>query len=219
MIYSKQAPLGELFSGITSLLGRPASNEEQERFIKYLHLLLRWNRTHRLTAFTTLPQIIRGLFLDSLLFLPLLPPRPIRVVDIGSGTGIPGIPLRIVDQGVQLTLVEAMRKRVSFLTTLRKEIGIEDILILHGRAGELLQQQPELSEKYDVVVMRCVGSPAKVLPVGLNYLRSGGLAIASGPPQGKTPPALPTNVNAEWRTLQVGSHGLSRRFLVARKES
>src|SRR3989304_4405129 len=84
--YQKQAPLDELFSGINTLLGRPASKEEQERFAKYLNLLLRWNQTHHLTAFTTQHQIVRGLFLDSLLFLPLLPPRPIRVVDIGSGT-------------------------------------------------------------------------------------------------------------------------------------
>lgn len=219
MTRPKQTALDELFSGIATLLGRPASNDEQERFTKYLNLLLHWNRTHRLTAFTTQHQIIRGLFLDSLLFLRLLPPRPIRVVDIGSGTGIPGIPLRIVDPGVHLTLVEAMRKRVSFLTALKKEVGIEDILILHGRAEELVLQQAELFEKYDVAVMRCVGSSVKVLPVGLNYLRPGGIFVASGPPQGKAPPALPSNVNAEWRNVQVPALGLSRRFLIARKES
>jgi len=217
--YQKQAPLDELFSGINTLLGRPASKEEQDRFAKYLNLLLRWNRAHRLTAFTTPHQITRGLFLDSLLFLSLLPPRPIRVVDIGSGTGIPGMPLRIVDPGVHLTLVEATRKRVSFLTALRKEIGIEDIRILHGRAEELVMQHTKLLEQYDVSVMRCVGSLARVLPVGLDYLRAGGIFIASGPPQGQTPRAFPGNMKVEWRNVQIPALGLSRRFLFARKES
>jgi 16S rRNA (guanine527-N7)-methyltransferase len=219
MTHPKQAPLDELFSGINTLLGRPASKEEQERFAKYLNLLLHWNQTHHLTAFTTQHQIIRGLFLDSLFFLPLLPPRPIRVVDIGSGTGIPGIPLRVVDPGVHLTLVEATRKRVSFLTALKKEIGIEDILVLHGRAEDLVMQQTELFEKYDSAVMRCVGSSAKVLPIAHNYLRPGGMFIASGPPQGTTPPAPPGNMNAEWMSVHVPALGLSRRFLIARKES
>ena len=58
---------------------------------------------------------MRGLFIDSLLFLPVIPPRPLRLVDIGAGPGIPGIPLRIVEPQISLTIVESRRKPVSFL--------------------------------------------------------------------------------------------------------
>ena len=76
-----------------------------------------------MTALESPAEIVRGLFLDSLLFLRLLPARPISLVDIGAGSGIPGLPLRLVDDRITLTLVESKRKRISFLLAVCRELS------------------------------------------------------------------------------------------------
>ena len=122
---------------------RPSTRREgpANSFPQYLDLLLLWNRAQNLTGFESAPEIVRGLFEDSLLFLPLLPDRPLRVVDIGAGAGIPGMPLRIIDEGIEVTLIESKRKRVSFLRTVRRELGLEkSVVIEEGRAEVLVSE-------------------------------------------------------------------------------
>ena len=113
-------PLDELLAAIPILAGRPATADDRRRFQRYLELLVQWNRVHDLTGLKDPGAIVRGLFLDSLLFLAQLPPRPLRLLDIGSGAGVPGVPLHLADSGISLTLLESRRKRVSFLATVRK---------------------------------------------------------------------------------------------------
>ena len=116
--------LEQLFKAFPALLGRAATPTERNAFGRYADLLILWNRTHHLTALKTRPEIGRGLFLDSLLFRAFLPQGPLRVLDIGAGAGIPGVPLRIVEPGLSLTLVESKRKPVSFLNALVRELGM-----------------------------------------------------------------------------------------------
>src|SRR5262249_53556372 len=113
-------PLDDLGRAILSLLGRPWSDQERGRFTQYLQLIMTWNRVQRLTGHRSPPEIVRDLFQDSLLFLTKLPPGAIAVVDIGAGAGIPGVPLKIVRPELSLHLIEAKRKRVSFLATVKR---------------------------------------------------------------------------------------------------
>ncbi len=136
-----------------------------------------------MTALDSAGDIVRGLFLDSLLFLALLPARPLKVVDIGAGGGIPGLPIRLADSGVELTLVESRRKRVSFLRAACRELRLADVTVREARAEELIREEPDFSGAFDVVVTRAVGPVVDLLPVAFGYLRPGGLFIASGPPQ------------------------------------
>ena len=202
-----------------ALAGRPLAREAEARFARYLDLLLLWNQAQRLTAFGSADDIVRGLFEDSLLFLPLLPPRPLRVVDIGAGAGIPGVPLRIVDPDIRMTLVEARRKRVSFLRTLKRELGLDDLGIVEGRAEAVLREIVDAAGEFDVAVARAAGPSSELVPIALRYLRRGGCFITSGPPpdklvKGKQPPAA-----ARWEIRDFPALGLRRSFLVARKES
>ena len=138
-------------------------------------MLLLWNRAQNLTGFESPPEIVRGLFEDSLLFLPLLPDRPLRVVDIGAGAGIPGMPLRIVDEGIAVTLVESKRKRVSFLKTVRRELGLEtSVVIEEGRAEALVSEVVRRDGAFDVAVARAVGNLEQVVPTALQYLEARG---------------------------------------------
>ncbi|HEV8440227.1 MAG TPA: 16S rRNA (guanine(527)-N(7))-methyltransferase RsmG [Methylomirabilota bacterium] len=199
-------------------MGRPASAEERRLFGRYLDLLLQWNRVHRLTGLEAPSAIVRELFRDSLLFLTRLPLGPLRLADIGAGAGIPGVPLRIVRPDISLTLIESKRKSVSFLESLKRELGMPDVRVLEGRAEELLRSDPELSGQFDVVVTRAVGPLRRLLPVARRYLRPGGRFIASGPPPGATDswstPESPVDVEA----LHVPELDLRRTFLTASTE-
>ena len=139
-----------------------------------------------MTALSSPAAIIQQLFIDSLLLLAVLPPRPLTVVDIGSGAGVPGLPLRLVDPGITLTLVESKRKRVSFLRAACREIGLGDVAVVEGRAEELVVERPDLAEAFDVAVSRGVGPVDALLPVALPYLKPGGILLVSAPPDART---------------------------------
>jgi 16S rRNA (guanine527-N7)-methyltransferase len=175
-------PLDELMAGLGVLAGRPATAEDRRSFQQYLRLFLRWNRVHRMTALDSAGDIVRDLFLDSLLFLALLPARPLKVIDIGAGAGIPGLPIRLVDPAIALTLVESRRKRVSFLRAACRELRLADVTVKEGRAEELIREEPNLAGAFDAAVTRAVGPATALLPVALEYLRPGGLFLAAGSP-------------------------------------
>ncbi len=167
---------------LRALTGRPVGPDDRRHFQQYLDIFLRWNQTYRMTALDSSSAVVRELFLDSLLFLALLPPRPIALVDIGAGAGIPGLPLRLADPAIALTLVEARRKRVSFLLTVQRELDLRDIAVKEGRAETLLEQESGLVGAFDVVVARSVGPANVLLPLARKYLKPGGCLVVSGPP-------------------------------------
>ncbi len=172
-------PLGALLSAIPALTGSPTTEAQREGFRRYLDVFVRWNQVHRMTALSSPEEVVQGLFLDSLLFLPLLPARPIALLDIGAGSGIPGLPLRLIDDRISLTLIEARRKRVSFLRAACRELSLADVRVLEGRAEELIDDDPALPESFDAVVARAVGAPL-LDSVGTRYLRSGGTMVVAG---------------------------------------
>jgi 16S rRNA (guanine527-N7)-methyltransferase len=206
-------PLDELMVALRSLTGRPAGPDDRRRFQRYLDLFLRWNRTHRMTALDSAGAVVQDLFIDSLLFLALLPPRPLALVDIGAGAGIPGLPLRLADPAIAVTLVEARRKRVSFLLAARRELDLGNVVVKEGRAEALLEQEPGLAGSFDVVVARSVGPAAALLPLAHKYLKAGGIFVASGPPN--PVPQEPFEI------VRVGVPGTRKRraFLKTSKES
>ena len=132
-----------------------------------------------MTALASPREIVHGLFLDSLLFLRVLPPRPLKVVDIGAGSGIPGLPIRLADPAVSLTLIEAKRKRVSFLLAACRELNLSDVEVLEGRAERLVEEAPEIAGSFDAAVARAVGD---LLPLACRYLRPGGVVVLGGSP-------------------------------------
>lgn len=207
--------LRELARAVGLLTGQPPAAGVIDRFSRYIETIRLWNRAQRLTGLESPVEIVRGLFVDSLLFLPLLPARPLRMLDIGAGAGIPGVPLRIVDEGISLMLVEARRKRVSFLRALGRELGLDDVAIIEGRAESVLVDRPELAGTFDVVVARAVGPVKRLLPSALQYLKRGGLFISSGPPAGSAMAELPEPARAELRSY--AELGLKRVFVIAEK--
>jgi 16S rRNA (guanine527-N7)-methyltransferase len=205
-------PFDELMAGLEAITRHPPDSTTRQAFEQYLELFLRWNRTHRMTALSP-TGVVRDLLLDSLLFLPLLPPRPLHVADLGAGAGIPGLPLRLAAADISVTLVESRRKRVSFLRAVQRELGLGNVAVREGRAEELVDRDPELAGRFDAVVARAVGEPGSLREVALKYLKIGGVFLVSGPPR---PKGL-----SGFETVRVRTRGGSttRTFFKAIKEA
>jgi len=210
--------LEPFFEAFPALLGRGATPAERGAFERYAKLLVLWNRTHNLTALRTRREIGQGLFLDSMLFQPLLGRGPLRVLDIGAGAGIPSVPLRMVEPRLSLTLIESRRKAVSFLRALVRELALPDIAVLHGRAEDIAMQTPGLTGIFDVVLTRAVGPSTRLIETAMKYLRVGGRFVASGPPVADSMPKLDWPDHARWETVDLPKVGLTRSFLVVAKE-
>ena len=218
MARAKVDSLEELFKAFPALLGRAATAGERSAFERYADLLILWNRTHHLTALRSRAAIGRGLFLDSLLFRALIPRGPIRVADIGAGAGIPGVPLRIVDREISLTLIDSRRKPVSYLHALTRELGMADVMVHHGRAERLIMELPELLGKYDCVLARSVSLEPDFIETAMLYVKPGGRVLMAGPPNGGPELRLNTPGRAEWKAIQFQKIGMTRSFLIVTKE-
>jgi 16S rRNA (guanine527-N7)-methyltransferase len=210
-------PLDEVLAAIPILAGRPATAEDRQRFGRYLDLLIEWNRVHDLTGLKDPGGIVHGLFVDSLLFLPQLPARPLRLLDIGSGAGIPGLPLHLVDPRIEATLVEARQKRVSFLRTVRRELGLEGVHLIDARAEDAIREDPRLEGRYDAAVARAVSPTGAFLAMCLRWLRPGGRIVISGPPASRPLSRAPAGMT--WVRAAYPKLRMERAFLVTTKEA
>jgi 16S rRNA (guanine527-N7)-methyltransferase len=189
---------------------------EVRQFRQYLDLLILWNRSQRLTGVLSPTAIIEELFEDSLLFLSRLPRGKLKIADLGAGAGIPGVPLAIVRPEISMTLIEAKRKRVSFLSALKRELGATNLEILEGRAESLIEGNSGLGGRFDVVVSRAVGPIRALLPIAMAYLTSGGLLLVAGSPSHGQQPA-PDEFGIRREVIKFAEIGRRRTFLLATK--
>ena len=208
-----------LSRGFKQILQRPPSPVEADAFSRYFRLLLQWNRVQHLTSYRRPTDIAEKLFLDSLLFLRWVPPGRARVLDLGAGAGIPGLPLKIVNPEIRLTLVESRRRRASFLSAVVRELALEGVSILAGRAEDLLEVDPGLRGAYDAVVTRAMGPLPSIIPLAMAFLTPGGRVIASGPPAGKPLPTLPRDTHHRWESVRAPWKVGKRLFLLVEKAS
>lgn len=169
-------PIERLEAGALEILGRELTDCERAQFVNYLDLLVKWQVVHRLVGSTDPGWVVSHLFLDSLLFLRVLPAGTREVLDLGAGAGFPGLPLRIVSPEMLVTLIEARRRRVSFLSTVVRELGLGGIRVIGARAEEVAG---ELAARFDAVVMRCAGPPDAMLSLGRRFARPGGVVLAT----------------------------------------
>jgi len=191
--------------GFRAVLGRAPSSYERGTFSKYLDLLLKWNSIHRLVGSSDPSWIVEHLFLDSLLFVGLLPHEVATVLDFGAGAGLPGIPIAIVRPEAEVTLLEARRRPASFLATAIRELGLTGARVLASRAEEIVAGPATL---FDAVVMRCAGRLDKTFPVAAQLVKKGGVVVAAGPPQ-----PVPLKMG-RWVEIPGIQKGSTRRFAV-----
>ena len=199
------SPLDALASGGARILGRPLTEGELEAFGKYLKLLQKWQKSQRLIGSSDTSWIVEKLFLDSLLFLKVLPPQIASLADVGSGAGLPGIPLKIVRPGIRTVLIESRARRASFLSAVIRELGLRNIEVVTARVEEYAAERPA---GFEVVVMRCAGGFGELAATSAPLVVPGGTIIASGPPQRR-----PLE-HGEWVEVSGLGSGAKRRFAV-----
>ena len=191
--------------GGRQILGRELTDTEVQQFSKYLYLLQKWQKVHRLIGSDEPIWIVQRVFLDSLLFRRVLPADARNVLDAGSGAGIPGIPLKLVEPELRLTMVESRHRRASFLAAAIRELSLSRTHLIAGRLEAVVRESPD---QFDAVVARCAGDVGYLFGIGAHLVRPGGIVIASGPPKEHPLPA------GQWVTVPGANRGEVRRFAV-----
>lgn len=146
-----------LVAGALSL-GLRLAPDQVAAFRAYREEIARWSARMNLTALREPEDIVRAGFLDSLGCLPLIPPEARRALDIGSGAGFPALPLKVLRPDLAFTLVEASRKKASFLHHMVRSLRLADVRVVQRRA-ETLAGDPAERSAYDLALARAVASP------------------------------------------------------------
>lgn len=152
------------------------SEAQAEQFENYAGLLVEWNQKINLTAITEPQEIEEKHFLDSCLpFADIDIPEFASVVDVGTGAGFPGIPLKIIRPDIGLTLVDSLQKRITFLETVCAQLGVMAKTI-HGRAEEL--GRSDMRESFDIATARAVARLSVLCEYCLPFVKVGGVFVA-----------------------------------------
>jgi len=185
-------------------LGITLNEKQLALFRTYYEELVAWNTKFNLTAITDYEGVQVRHFLDSLsctLALPRIGPQTkTRVIDVGTGAGFPGVPLKILHPEIHLTLLEATRKKVQFLEHLAQQPELRDVQVIHSRAEEL-GRQPAHREQYDWALARAVAEMPTLAEYLLPLVRVGGAMLAQKGEGG------PAEVHAAEESIRIlGGH-------------
>jgi len=172
--------MDKLISGALKL-GLRLSPKQIEQFQTYYQELVEWNRRINLTSITDYEEVQIKHFLDALTITLASHPeklsKSLRLIDVGSGAGIPGIPLKIMFPDIKLVLLDSVAKKAAFLRHLKQKLGLEDMEIAVGRAEEVAHKA-EYREKFDIVVSRAVAELPTLVELTLPFCTIGGSFIA-----------------------------------------
>jgi 16S rRNA (guanine527-N7)-methyltransferase len=161
-------------------MGLQLDPRQLDRMARHAQALLEWNRTTNLTAITDPQQVAVKHFLDAILPSTHIP-REGQLLDIGTGGGFPGIPLKILRPGQPMTLIDGSRKKINFVKYVIRQLGLENIEALHVRA-EQFGGHPENQERFAAIVCRAVSDLNAMARLALPLLAPGGkLFLYQGP--------------------------------------
>lgn len=154
-------------------------NEKQlSQFQRYYEMLIEWNEKINLTAITEFEEVLKKHFLDSISIGRLLSQNEeVSILDIGTGAGFPGIPIKIAFPNVKVTLLDSLNKRVNFLNEVINELSLEGISALHGRAEDFAKKK-DMREQFDFCVSRAVANLSSLTEFCLPYVKLGGKFIS-----------------------------------------
>lgn len=158
--------------------GMEFDRPKYDKFILYMKLLQEWNQKLNLTAITADDDVITKHFIDSLKAFEFEPLRTAKtVIDVGTGAGFPGVPIRIMRDDVELTLLDSLNKRLNYLRMLCSELKLDNVEFVHARAEDGARK-PELRDTFDIAVSRAVANMTVLTELCLPYVRVGGYFVA-----------------------------------------
>lgn len=170
--------MGIRFENQLNELNIQLNEEQKQQFQRYYELLTEWNKVMNLTGITDYDEVNEKHFVDSLSIVQAVDIEHIKtVIDIGTGAGFPGLPLKIVYPHLHVVLLDSLNKRVKFLNTVIEELGLEKIETLHGRAEDYARQE-NYREQFDLCVSRAVANLSTLSEYCIPYIRVGGIFIS-----------------------------------------
>lgn len=158
-------------------LGIKQDQNQLERFHKFYQLLIEWNKVMNLTGITEYEDVVEKHFVDSLSIIKAIDLSGIHtVIDVGTGAGFPGIPLKIAFPHLRVVLLDSLNKRIKFLDEVIFQLGLTEIRTIHGRAEEYARKE-EYREQFDLCVSRAVANLSTLSEYCLPYIQVGGMFI------------------------------------------
>ena len=165
---------------LSSKLDIVLSDEQIEQFQIYYEMLIETNKVMNLTAITQLDEVITKHFLDSIALANVyqnIKNKELKIIDLGTGAGFPGIPLKIAFPQLQVTLMDSLNKRVKFLNSVIDELSLVNIDAIHGRAEEMARRT-EYRQQFDLCVSRAVANLSTLNEYCLPFVKLDGMFIS-----------------------------------------
>lgn len=167
----------EQFEKMLEKLNLSITSQMEEQFLIYYDLLIQWGKVMNLTAITDFDEVVVKHFLDSVVLGAYYDLKgPFTMMDVGTGAGFPGIPLKIMYPHLSIVLADSLKKRVRFLDEAIEKLGLEQITAVHGRAEDLARAS-EYREQFDLCVSRAVANLASLSEYCLPFVKVGGTFI------------------------------------------
>lgn len=157
-------------------MGLQIAMEPQQKLLDYVALIYKWNQVHNLTAVREPLDMVTLHILDSLSVLPHIDCK--RLLDVGAGAGLPSIPLAICLPGLQVTAIDAVQKKVSFMRQAKAQLGLTNFNVIHGRIEEQEVPSKDMPEKFDVITSRAFSEIGLFVKLTKHLLADGGKWLA-----------------------------------------
>ena len=170
----------EIFEKDLKQLHLELSKEQILKFISYYELLIDWNSRMNLTAITEFEDVLKKHFIDSLSLISAVPDlaqKQYNLIDVGTGAGFPGIPLKIAFPNLKITLLDSLNKRIQFLNEVICKLELQDIEAVHGRAEDFAKPD-QFRERFDLCVSRAVANLATLYEYCIPFVKPGGFFIS-----------------------------------------